>query len=741
MPIALFLPSSFLTPNVDMSVIQKIRDKYSRIAVIAIAVALTGFILIDYISGKSRGLFTSNSTTVGKVNGTPIDERDFDRKVKQSEDYLQQQYRQTGDVVHSQAIEQVWDEEVNRILIKDEIDKLGMVIGKKELNDILFGPDAPDDIKKAGTDPQTGQYNPAMAAQQINAQKKRWSQEVKNQFNEYVDGLEFLRQAQKFNSLLSSSINFPRWFFEKQNGDNSQMAKISLVRKVFTEIPDSSIKITDKEIEDYLSKHKSDYKQEESRSIAYVAFSAAPSPSDSADAKNKLLALKTEFDTTKDVKAMLLREGLGNNYYPGYVNGKTIQIPVKDSIFKTPVGHTYGPYLDGSNYVLAKMEGSKPMADTVKVRHILVATSQRDPQSGQTVQTRDTAQAFKLADSIRLAIKNGANFDTLCLKLSDDQGKYDQQTKAFTGGVYDNVTSGQMVPEFNDFIFLNPTGTKGIVKTDFGYHYIEILSQKGSGGTGYKIAYLSKPITASTETDNNASNQASLFAGDSRDQKSFDANYEKNLKPKGINKGVGPDIAPTSAFVPGLGASRQFVRDIYKAKRGSTLDPQRVGESYVVAIVTEINDKGTMSLTKARMSIEPLLRNKKKAEQIKQKLGNITTLEAAASALGKQIETIDSVRMSGAQGIGYEPIVVGAAFNPNNKGKVVPQAIEGRSGVYVERVDDVTTTPIANANVADERKNAYDQRRQFAQNPQAPGYPANILKKAATIRDNRADKY
>ena len=36
-----------------------------------------------------------------------------------------------------------------------------------------------------------------------------------------------------------------------------------------------------------------------------------------------------------------------------------------------------------------------------------------------------------------------------------------------------------MVPEFNDFIFGNPVGSKGIVKTEFGYHYIEILSQKG----------------------------------------------------------------------------------------------------------------------------------------------------------------------------------------------------------------------------------------------------------------------
>src|SRR4029078_12900708 len=109
----------------------------------------------------------------------------------------------------------------------------------------------------------------------------------------------------------------------------------------------------------------------------------------------------------------------------------------------------------------------------------------------------------------------------------------------------------RMVGPFNDFIFMNPVGTKGIVKTQFGYHYIEILSQKGSG-MAYKISFLPKEIVVSPETDNNANNQANLFAGDSRDQKSFDANYEKNLKPKGILKNIATDITPMGANIQGL---------------------------------------------------------------------------------------------------------------------------------------------------------------------------------------------
>src|SRR5205809_338359 len=135
-------------------------------------------------------------------------------------------------------------------------------------------------------------------------------------------------------------------------------------------------------------------------------------------------------------------------------------------MLKLTVGGIYGPYIDGNTYTIAKLLGKRQQADTVKVRHILIATAQRDHQSGEMVPTRDAAVAKKLIDSIQTAIAKGSNFDTLCIKFSEDPGKNDRQTGKFNGGVYDKVTSGNMVAEFNDFIFSHPAGAKGVVKTD-----------------------------------------------------------------------------------------------------------------------------------------------------------------------------------------------------------------------------------------------------------------------------------
>lgn len=712
-----------------MSVIQQIQEKYAKLMAIILAVALIMFVvMLAFENGGS--LFNNHSTTVGKINGEDVDYLAFQEKVKQTEEMIQRQqqgYGPTGAALTAQAVEQAWSMEIDEALMKGEYKKLGMTVGKRELNDILFGANPPADLKQAFTD-STGTYNVAIAQQRFNQLKKEGTPQEKAEFNNYLDQLELMRLREKYNSLLANTSNAPKWLLEKQNADNSQIANISFVRETYASIPDSAVKVTDKEIENYISKHKDQFKQTASRSIAFVPFSAEPSAADSAAIKQSLEALAPQFAAATDNEEFLEGHGI-NNYYNGYISGKRIQIPNKDSIFKTPVGHLYGPYLDGTNWAYAKMVGVRNIPDTVKVRHILVGTRQQDPQTGQAYQIRDEETAYKLADSLRNAIAKGSNFDTLLAQFSTDLGSISK------GGVYEDVPSGQMVGPFNDFIFTNPVGTKGIVKTEFGTHYVEILSSKGSG-TAYNVAYLFKPIEASNETTNAASNEATKFAANSRNKKSFDENADKLFKEKGINKSVATNITPTSVDVMGLGQSRDFVKAIYAADQGDVLQPARVGNNYVVAIVTEVLKEGTQSAATARLAVQPLLINEKKAELIKNKIGNITTLEAAATVLGKTVEVADSIRFSGASStvLGMEQKVIGAAFNKANANKVINQPINGAQGVYVVQVNSVAATPLDNADVAQQRSQRYMQAKQQAMYMQ----PSQALREAATIKDNRA---
>ena len=76
-------------------------------------------------------------------------------------------------------------------------------------------------------------------------------------------------------------------------------------------------------------------------------------------------------------------------------------------------------------------------------------------------------------------------------------------------------------------------------------------------------------------------------------------------------------------------------------------------------------------------------------------------------------------------------------FNSANKGKLVPEALEGQAGVYVIKVDGISTTPVQAAGIDDQRKMLQMQARQTMQYRS----PLLALRKAADIVDDRAEFY
>ena len=86
-----------------MSIIQDIRDKYAKVAVVAIALALIGFILTDYFSGRGGGGRVTGSKSLGSVNGKTVNADDFARKVQQAEANMRSQ-GYPAEMISSQAL-------------------------------------------------------------------------------------------------------------------------------------------------------------------------------------------------------------------------------------------------------------------------------------------------------------------------------------------------------------------------------------------------------------------------------------------------------------------------------------------------------------------------------------------------------------------------------------------------------------------------------------------------------------
>ncbi len=705
-----------------MSVIQRIRDKYAALVIGIIALSLVGFILMDAFVGRGRSM-NSNTGNVGKVNGEKIDKNDFEKRIS-----LQTAMYGAQAPAREQLISTVWDQTVDEKVMDQEYNKVGLQFSNKELNDVLFGANPPQWLSQQFTDPQTGQFNVNQAKQYFSQIKKQKNNPNLEMFEEaYIQPTIDQSLRTKYMALLGNSSYVPKWMAEKTLADQNAVARFSYVSVPYTSINDSSVKVTDDDIKDYINKHKEAFKQDESaRSVSYVVFNASPSASDTAKTLNQLNNLKNEFAAAADPEAFLARAGTENPYLNGYTLGSKMQIPNADTIKKLAPGQVFGPYVDGANYTFAKMIDVRNMPDSVKVRHILIKTAEK----GQPILADSIAK--KRIDSIAAAAQAGADFNALVQKYSDDAGS--KSTKGeydFTSSQFPNLSK-----EFAEVAFYGNTGDKKVVKVEnqaySGYHYIEVVEQKKIE-PAYKIAYLAKPIEASQETINTANSAAARFAADSRNKKQFDDNALKQKLPVLSSA----DLKQNDFQVPGLGESRQFIRWIYENKTGDVSEPYAIGDKYIVAEITGISDKGLMSVEKARPVAEPLIMNEKKAQQIISSKLKGTTLEQIAQSAGLRVLHADSVGFNQPfiPNIGNEPKIAGAVFNKSLQGKV-SEPIAGNTAVFIIKGESIFALPNTNVSADQLRKQLAMQEKQMG------GYKSiEALKKAADIKDNRFEFY
>ncbi len=690
------------------------------LVIVLLAVALSGFIIMDMTNANNMGSFGSR-TTIAEVAGQKIDYLDFQRM----ESAL---YSGSGDVYGSRN--SLWNYVIENAILEEIAEDAGIGVGGDELTELEFGTNLSPIVQSYYRNPQTG----VVDREQLNQIKKAIDEgtvsnpEFATRFNELRKQVIKSQKQTKLNALVAKALYAPTWFAETMDKLNNESATFEYVRIAYDSIPDTEIKLTDADFEAYIKENAKKFtNKEEVRNLEYIVFDVKATAEDSLAVKSNMDSLARDFaTTTNDSLFAASNNGLyGMNYqkkddFPG---------SLKDNVASMTTGSIYGPYIDNGAYLVAKLIDKKVIADSAKASHILRSVANGDPVQ--------LAAASKYIDSLKSAIQSGATtFADAATNNSQDPGS------AQSGGELGTFAPGAMVQPFNDAVFNGKEGGLYTVTTQFGVHLIKVEKLiYETSEMKYNVAFIAQPIVASEATQNALETRVMELLEGTKTLEDLAKAATGDIKVEtagGIKK---------NDYMLGAFGSEQTSRDIIRwafedAEEGKVSPTlytysdkvNYVDSKHVIVGLKSVDKAGIASVASVKATIEAKVKNAKKASLIKSKIqGN--DLNAIAVTFSETVKNAENVYYGGAfiPDAGQEPLLIGEIFGANAGTTVGP--VDGNTGVYVAKL--ITKSP-ANAEAG-----AFGTKMQLTQGArmQVNFRLMDSLKKQYEVEDNRFTFY
>lgn len=644
---------------------------------ILIGLGMLGFLLMDATSGQG-GALSGGNQNVGRVKGKKITPQILQAKMNE----LKAIYPNAQE---EQIQEAAWNELIDDQVFIPKYESLGIGVTDVELAELIKSPNPHRYTRQMFSSiMEGGEYDPNKVIEMVDNPKDY--PEAQGMINQLEKSISDDVEATKYLTALRAGINAPDWVKKTQFIKEYKTIDFNYILLPYTLVKDEEVTITDADVKAYAAKNRGKYEAKEGVTFEYVAFQKLASKQDTVDKMVKLQTMKDQFATSKnDSLYAVSNSSFQLDPRNGPIN-TSIQFQTKETlkfqedqetkIFSADVGEVVGPFEENGVAYLVKVLDKTSIADSARVRHILVGGSANDPVA--------FGQAKVLADSLMTELKKDkSKFEDYVKEYSTDQGSIAD------GGVYDYFPQGQMVPQFNNAAFTGSLNEFTIAPTVYGFHIVEPLARKGKNDA-VKLAVLAQGFTASKETNAASYEQAKNFERDSQTAEKF----EENAKQYGGKK-LAANLAPDAETIPGLGPQRQLVNWATNGRIGEVKYFNLGNQSIVARIVSKTKD-GELNIEGNRATLENEVRKEKKAEVLKKQIadaGGVTEdMSGLAAKLNRSVQTASQAKFgSSGNVIGFEPEVVSKLFFLDEGDITNP--LNGRRGVYVVKVNKFGTVP------------------------------------------------
>lgn len=272
--------------------------------------------------------------------------------------------------------------------------------------------------------------------------------------------------AQFENQLAAEGVSY--------NQAREQIRKEMLTSRVQQRQVGNRVRVTDREVENYLESLEARGGNNAEYRLAYI-FVSVDDPSDEAEvetAREKAERLRNEIASGRDFREVAVAESDASNALEGGDMGWRAegQLPslVAPVVPELPVGEPSEVLENNSGFhlvmVMDKRGGEQQQViQQHRVRHILVRPSEATTDSQAETMIRDLYQQ----------LENGASFSALAREYSDDP------VSGSDGGNLGWVSPGQMVPAFEQAMLNADIGEfRGPFRSQFGWHILQVEERR-----------------------------------------------------------------------------------------------------------------------------------------------------------------------------------------------------------------------------------------------------------------------
>ncbi|MFH1569730.1 MAG: peptidyl-prolyl cis-trans isomerase [Gemmatimonadota bacterium] len=438
-----------------------------------VIIAFVALIVVEWGADFSGTRGGGSTDAVGVVNGQTISLRYFQEALRNAarlrqRDQDRDQQRDDGSLVR-----ELWDQMVGEILLRQEIDRLGVDISDEELA-FYTRTQPPPGVREIPAFQTEGEFDPVLYNQFLN--DRRTYEDPNNKA--FVMQVEGMQRTQLLNHrlqrLILEGVRVTPAEVREAYADRNERARVAYVVVAPAAVADDEVSATDAEIQAYYDGHRSEYEHPEQVRASYVVFPRLPSAADSVQAQEEIERVRKEILSGRDFAeaAGEVSEDEGSAANGGelgvFGRGRMVKA-FEDAAFALEVGQVSEPVQTRFGWHLIKVEEKLTEAGEPKVRarHILLKYH-ASPETEDTLSA--AAETFRV-----LAEERGLSDAAQAQGLEVRDTGYLQKGAVIPG-------LGQGTAWAVSLMFASPAGTVSRVGAVTSAYWVAQLAERREAG-------------------------------------------------------------------------------------------------------------------------------------------------------------------------------------------------------------------------------------------------------------------